>query len=102
MPPEEESSLARFSQGILDNLREKNRLLDGHRAPIDARIEAFLGSYFADQNLENPLRVPSSSLVLDRHGMARELSLPADGHAFTNKLVDSRRVAKWSVEQPGS
>jgi len=100
VPPEEEGSLAKFAQGILENLREKNRLLDGHRAPIDERIESFLGSYFADQELETPLRVPSSSLVLDRHGMARELSLPADGHAFTNKLVDSRRLRNGVLNPP--
>ena len=100
VPPEKEQSLAQFSQGILENLREKNRLLDGHRAPIDARIESFLNEYFADQNLTDPLRVPSSSLVLDRHGMARELSLPADGHAFTNKLVDSRRLRNGVLNNP--
>ena len=32
--------------------------------------------------------------------MARELSLPADGHAFTNKLVDSRRLRNGVLNNP--
>ena len=40
-------SMASFSTGILNSLREKNRLLSEHRAPIDSRIETFLREYFA-------------------------------------------------------
>ncbi len=44
-PPDEETSadsMAAFSAGILESLKEKNRLLSEYRAPIDSRIEAFL------------------------------------------------------------
>jgi hypothetical protein len=92
--------LANFSKGMLENLREKNRLLSDYRTPINGRIEDFLNDYFSDLELESPLRIPNNSLVLDRHGMARELSLPADGDSFTNKLVDSRRVKNGIVNNP--
>ena len=99
-PPENHQSQADFSQGFLESLRERNRLLAGVRAPIDKRIESFLAEYFADQNLDSPLELPQSTLVLDRHGMARELSLPADGDQFTNKLVDSRRLENGILNNP--
>ena len=58
-------SMASFSTGILNSLREKNRLLSEHRAPIDSRIETFLHEYFRDVTKEYPLSLPSRSLILD-------------------------------------
>ncbi len=93
-------SLAAFSRGMLENLREKNRLLAEHRAPVDQRIEAFLNEYFASEVAGDPLRLPARPLVLDRHGMARELSLPAEGDRFINPLVESTRCANGVVNNP--
>ena len=92
--------LAQFSGSLLENLREKNRLLSEYRAPIDKRIESFLNNHFEDVDLAAPLHVPSQTLVLDRHGMARELSLPMNGHKFKNKLVDSSRCDNGIINNP--
>ena len=73
----EGNELVELASGLLTNFREKIRLLDDHRCPVDARIEAFLNAHFADLQLSEPLRVPGRAMVLDRHGLARELSLPA-------------------------
>ncbi|MFN7888769.1 MAG: hypothetical protein ACK5OC_00640, partial [Pirellula sp.] len=62
--------------GLLANLEEKNRLLTQLKAPIDLRINSFLESHFAELKMERPLQVPLHTMVLDRHGMARQLSLP--------------------------
>lgn len=102
-PPDEANnadSMANFSTGILNSLREKNRLLTEHRAPVDSRIEAFLQEYFRDQVAETPLRLPSRSLTLDRHGMARELSLPVNGHSFKNELLSSYRCLNGVLNNP--
>ena len=93
-------SMTAYSAGILESLREKNRLLAEHRAPIDSRIEAFLNRYFEDVLDDEPLRVPNRSLTLDRHGMARELSLPADGYEFENELVKSYRCLNGVLNNP--
>ena len=71
-----------FSGEIFESLKQKNLLLTDHRAPVDARIETFLNDYFAKQIDGRPLSLPGQSLTLDRHGMARELSLPSDGDSF--------------------
>ena len=93
-------SMASFSAGILDSLKEKNRLLAEHRAPVDSRIETFLNHYFGKEVGDAPLRLPSRSLTLDRHGMARELSLPVNGLSFKNELVESYRCLNGVLNNP--
>ena len=102
-PPDDDTnadSMAAFSAGILASLKEKNRLLAEHRAPVDSRIEYFLNDYFADETQGDELRLPSRSLTLDRHGMARELSLPVNGHHFKNELVESYRCLNGVLNNP--
>ena len=95
-----EPALAQFSQGLLENLREKTRLLADQRAPIDQRIEEFLNLYFADQDLGEPLRLPTRTLVLDRHGMAREMSISASSDCFKNRYVESYRCFNGVLHNP--
>ncbi len=102
-PPDEATNadaMASFSAGILESLREKNRLLSEHRAPIDSRIESFLNQYCRSVVGEDPLRLPSRSLTLDRHGMARELSLPVNSNEFRNDLVSSYRCFNGVLNNP--
>lgn len=102
-PPEssnDEDLMSSFSTEIFESLKQKNKLLSDHRAPVDGRIEAFLNEYFASEIDSEPLRLPSQSLTLDRHGMARELSLPADGDSFENELVQSHRLTNGVLNNP--
>ena len=87
-------------RSLVEHLREKGRLLSEYRAPADKRIESFLNTHFADLDLSAPLQVPSPTLVLDRHGMARELSLPQGGNHFSNKLVESHRLDNGILNNP--
>ena len=93
-------SAAGIPPSLIENLREKSRLLSEYRAPVDKRIERFLNTHLSDLELETPLQVPSPTLVLDRHGMARELSLPAQGNHFSNKLVESHRLDNGVLNNP--
>jgi phosphoenolpyruvate carboxykinase (diphosphate) len=97
---EEAKSRVDLPDGLLANLEEKNRLLTQLRAPIDHRIEAFLERYFADCNLESPLQLPALTLVLDHHGLARQLSLPDGSEHFQNDLVSSYRVSNGVLHNP--
>ncbi|MCC9603675.1 hypothetical protein LOC67_24260 [Stieleria sp. JC731] len=97
---EDATSMTEFSSGILNSIREKARLLASHRAPVDQRIESFLNQYFSDDIGDKKLRVPDGTLVLDRHGMARELSLPIGGDEFVNELVSSYRCANGILNNP--
>ena len=103
LSPDEKASpdaMAEFSTGILDSLRARNSLLQEYRAPVDSRIEAFLNRYLESEIENEPLRLPGRSLTLDRHGMARELSLPVNGHEYKNHLVSSYRCFNGVLNNP--
>ncbi|QDU41431.1 hypothetical protein Mal4_57980 [Maioricimonas rarisocia] len=96
----EGAELVTLASGLLKSFRERSRRLRGQRPPIDVRVERFLNEYFADLDLTEPLQVPAPSVVLDRHGLARELSLPSNGDSFESELVKSYRVANGVLHNP--
>nr|WP_146527890.1 hypothetical protein [Novipirellula artificiosorum] len=102
LPPDgdQAQSMTAFSAGILESLRAKTRLLAEYRAPIDSRIETFLHRYFQEVIDGDRLRLPGRTLTLDRHGMGRELSLPAGGHRFNNELLESYRCLNGVLHNP--
>lgn len=103
LPPavdESESEFIGLAHGLLANYHEKSRKLYDKPAPIDQRIEAFLERYFRDLKPEKPLELPRQSLTLERHGVARELSLPVNRSSFTCELVESYRVANGVLHNP--
>ena len=98
--PEQPDDESLWRRTLLSSLREKNRLLAGHRPAIDQRIESFLNSHFGDAPIDAPLALPHPSLCLDRHGIGRLLSLPADGDHFSNELLSSYRVHNGVIHNP--
>lgn len=98
--PQGASQQSAWSGGLLSSLREKNRLLSEHRPAVDQRIEDFLSGHFADEPITAPLQLPHPTLCLDRHGMGRLLSLPADGSKFSNDLLSSYRVYNGAIHNP--
>lgn len=103
LPPALDASEVEFvglARGLLANYHEKTRMLYERPAPIDQRIEAFLERYFRDLKPIDPLRLPRETLTLERHGVARELSLPVHRSSFSSELVDSYRVANGVLHNP--
>ncbi len=98
--PEQPDDESLWRRSLLSSVREKNRLLASHRAAIDQRIEGFLQSHFGDAPIDEPLSLPTKTLCLDRHGIARLLSLPADRDEFSNALLSSYRVYNGVVHNP--
>ena len=47
-----------------------------------------------------PVRLPSETLILDRYGLARELSLPIDAESWHNDLVSSYRLDNGVLHNP--
>ena len=88
------------AQDLLRTYREKNRLLSDYLCPVDQRIQNFLETYLADQGAENVRRLPSMTYVLDRHGVARELSLPMGKDEFHSEIVSSYRVKQGILHNP--
>ncbi|QDU03499.1 hypothetical protein V6x_32190 [Gimesia chilikensis] len=93
-------NFADIAQGLLENHRQKNRLLVNHRCPVDQRIENFLQSHFSDVPEGAELKLPARTLILDRFGLARELSLPIEGDEYHSDLVQSYRVKNGVLHNP--
>ncbi len=78
--------------------REKDRALSRHLCPIDQRIQNFLFDYL-DGIVEVP-RLPAATLVLDRAGLARTLSLPPSRDEHQSPILTSRRVRQGVLHNP--
>jgi len=77
---------------LLQSYREKSRLLADHLCPVDQRIQDFINNYLADCDLKNLPSFPSNTLILDQHGVARELAIPYDSNEYESEYVKSYRI----------
>ena len=101
-PGKDDAEFLQTSHDLLDSYREKSRLLSDYLCPVDQRIQDFLDSYLADAGVGAAPRLPANSIILDRHGVARELSLPLDGDRFESDIVTSYRVRQGVLHNPAS
>lgn len=96
----DESDLPEWSAALLSHQRETERLLANYLCPADWRIQNFLDEYLYATNL--PAKLPHRTLILDRHGIARVLSLPSDADFFVSDIVSSYRVKQGVLHNPKS
>ena len=89
-----------LSNDLIANFLEKKRLLSDHLCPTDKRIQDFLKDYFADIEDCPDIELPKNSLLLDRHGLAREMSLPKGEDIFQSEWVKSVKVEQGVVNNP--
>jgi hypothetical protein len=92
-----------IAQDLLASYQEKCRSLAGAALyPVDQRIQGFLATYLADLELDSIPRLPTMTFELDRHGVARELSLPIGKDEFISDIVSSYRVKQGILHNPAS
>ncbi len=89
-----------IADDLLRNYRQHRRLLRGYRCPADRRIQDFLNTYLRRSGVATTVELPASSFVLDRPGLAAELSLPADGDRFESDWLTSYRVRQGVLHNP--
>ena len=99
VPVASSGELSPLVSSLIAQYREKERLLANHLCPADHRIQTFLYDYLQDVPVA---KLPIHTLVLDRAGMARLLSLPADRDEFTSGLLSSYRVKQGVLHNPRS
>ena len=99
LPPGAESDGAlQLAAPILARNRELSRRLADRPCAADRRIQAFLDDFLSAAPVQPQL--PRRTLVLDEPGLARELTLPRDGDAFSSRLVASYRLANGVLHNP--
>ncbi len=87
---------------LLRSHYQKERLLGKYLCPADTRIQSFLDEYLRDCCPEGAPRLPASTFVLDRAGLARTLSLPPDAHSFSSPYLRSYRVPQGVLHNPAN
>ncbi len=80
--------------------REKDRLLASYLCPADNRVQGFLYDYL--QDVVVPPKLPTRTLVLDRPGLARMLSLAPGKDLVASPLLRSHRLANGVLHNPKS
>ncbi len=101
-PPAGDSSLVSFASDLLAHYKELARLLRHYLCPADQRIQDFLNRMFGGVIDVKKIALPSRTLLLDRHGIARELSLPIGEDSFTNEILSSYRTQQGVLHNPKS
>jgi phosphoenolpyruvate carboxykinase (diphosphate) len=91
-----------MAHDLLATHREQMRLLSKHLCPADQRIQDFLDHELANLPLVGPVRLPNRTFVLDRHGLARELSMPVEGDSHQSDILHSYRTAQGVLHNPKS
>lgn len=96
------SEISGLSRSLLASYQEKSRLLADHLPPCDHRVQTFLSDYFSDLDPAEIPKLPGETLNLDRHGVARTLSVPARGDHFSSDIMDSYRIHQGVLHNPKS
>jgi len=96
-----------LGRSLIANFKEKSRLLSDYLCPADASIDAYLRSYLGPEIIaevfpDTAHLLPSSPLVMERHGIARMLSLPPDVDEFKSTILSSYRVHQGVCHNPAS
>ena len=89
-----------LAHGLIKRMQESSRLLSGHLAPVDLRIQEFVNSYLKDIDPNGSFHLPNNTLVLTKAGHAREVSLPPNGNTFVSENVSSYRIKQGILNNP--
>ena len=87
---------------LLRNYRVRDRMQEAPLCPADQRIEAYLQQALGAACPDGVPRLPTNTFVLDRVGLAREMSLPPEGERFSAAYLESYRVPQGVLHNPRS
>ena len=92
--------LLRIGRSLVAHYEAKDRLREALQSPVDQRIEHWLNDFFKAERGDHTMRLPGNTFTLSQHGLARTLSLPADGDSFSSDIIDSYRIKQGVLHNP--
>jgi hypothetical protein len=95
-----EAGMSDMIDNFLSRSREKDRALESRLCPVDQRIQNFLNKYLKGSG-DIP-SLPATTLILDREGLARELSLPPSRDQYSSQILSSYRLNGGVLHNPKS
>lgn len=87
---------------LIRKIQQKFRSYPQPLCPPDARIQAWLDTHLGDVPLPGRIEIPTRTLHMDFHGLARTMSLPAGGDRFQTPLISSYRTANGVLHNPAT
>jgi hypothetical protein len=100
--PSGEADLLEIARPLLRNYHQKSLMLGNHLCPVDQRIQGFLDRYLKDVAPQGAARLPSSTFLLDRPGLARVMSLPHGADHLASPYLQSYRLPQGILHNPKS
>jgi len=97
---EEDYTYLGMADSVLKRYARLRRLLSTYRCPADQRIQNFLNAYLAENGVQEIIELPGTTLVADKPGIAREVSLPLNGNHFRSDIVESYRLLQGVLHNP--
>lgn len=97
---ERTDSFLEIASPLLNNFKQKSRLLKTHLSPVGTRIQNFLNDYLNDVPGEKNINLPVNDLVLDTHGLARMMSIPPNEDIYETDIVRSYRTGQGILHNP--
>jgi phosphoenolpyruvate carboxykinase (diphosphate) len=97
-----DSEFVDVTRPLLRNHFEKDALLGWPLCSVDRRIQSYLDGYLAEVCPNGAPRLPRKTLVLDRPGLGRVLSLPVQGQQLASPFLTSYRVEQGVLHNPKS
>jgi len=94
------ASPAMMAAPLFARHRENTGHLENPLCAPDQRIQNWLDQYLAGEKVIPQL--PATTLILDRVGLARGLSLPAHGDEFSSALLKSYRLRQGVLHNPAN
>ena len=95
-----DSEFLEIAEPLVSNYQAKGRILSNFLCPVDRRIQDFMDAYLKDVPEAPSTRLPSNTFILDRHGLARMLSLPPNRDSFVSDIVNTYRVKQGILHNP--
>lgn len=91
-----------LTRPLLRNYLVKDKMLGNQYCPADRRIGKYLNDVLAESCPDGVPQLPANTFVLDRVGLAREMSLPPTGDRFSAAYLESYRVEQGVLHNPRS
>src|SRR5580704_15535148 len=91
-----------IARPLLRNYHQKSLMLGDHLCPVDQRIQDFLDRYLKAECPGGAARLPSSTFLLDRPGLARVMSLPIGVDHLASPYLQSYRLPQGILHNPKS
>ncbi|HXA56352.1 MAG TPA: hypothetical protein VNU84_02870 [Candidatus Acidoferrum sp.] len=100
--PAGDGDFLEIARPLLRNYHQKSLMLGDHLCPVDQRIQGFLDRYLKQECPEGAPRLPASTFLLDRPGLARVMSLPVEADHLSSPYLKSYRVPQGILHNPKS